>query len=208
MPVVASSAPRVRSRSLLLAGSLAAIAVLGLAGCTAEPAPEQTPGATTAPAPTEAPTAEPTAGPTIEPGTPITIACETLLTPQDIYDFNPNVSTDPGFKPAAGSLPALALADNGIACGYLNQTSNELMNVALSQPSPEQLTLTLNAVASSSTPVPTYGTPPAVNGFFDPATGEIQVFTEKYWLTATSTMFAEPGDAEPLVRAAISHLPE
>ena len=158
--------------------------------------------------PTAEPTTEPTGEPTAEPATPITIDCQTLLTPQDIYDFNPNVSTDPGFAPAEGSLPARALADNGIACGYLHQTSNELMNFALSQPNPEQLTLALNAAAGSSTPVPTYGTPPAVNGFFDLATGEIQVFTPKYWLTATSTMFSEPGDAEPLVRAAISHLPE
>ncbi|AMB57946.1 hypothetical protein AWU67_02660 [Microterricola viridarii] len=199
---------RARSRSLLLVGSLAAIAVLGLAGCSAEPTPESTPGGAATTEPTDGQSTPPTAEPTVEPGTPITIDCKTLLAPQDIYDFNPNVSTDPGFVPAEGSLAAAAVADNGIACGYLHQTSNELMNFSLSQPSPEQLTLALNAAAASSTPVPTYGTPPAVSGFFDPASGEIQVFTPKYWLTATSTMFGEPGDAEPLVRAAISHLPE
>ncbi|SDS34944.1 hypothetical protein [Microterricola viridarii] len=210
MPLALVPASRARSRSFLLVGSLAAIAVLGLAGCSAEPTPEATPDATATAAPTDAATDEPTAEPTpsIEPGTPITIDCETLLTPQDIYDFNPNVSTDPGFEPAEGSLAALALADNGIACGYLHQTSNELMNFALSQPSPEQLTLALNAAAASSTPVPTYGTPPAVNGFFDPKSGEVQVFTPTYWLSATSTMFFEPGDAQTLVNAALSHLPE
>lgn len=210
MPVASSPASRARSRSLLLVGSVAAIAVLGLAGCASGPTPEATPGSSATAVPTAAPTDEPTAEPTptSEPGTPITIDCDTLLTQQDLYDFNPNVSTDPGFAPAEGSLAAAAVADNGIACGYLNQTSNEQMNFALSQPSPEQLTLALNAAASSSTPVPTYGTPPAVNGFFDPASGEIQVFTPKYWLTASSTMFFEPGDAQPLVLAALSHLPE
>jgi hypothetical protein len=58
--------------------------------------------------------------------------------------------------------------------------------------------------------VPTYGAPPAVTGVFRVVggAGEVQVFTPTYWLTASSTMFFEPGDADQLVRAALSHLPQ
>lgn len=212
MPLVATRAARARSRSVLTVGSLALIAAIGLSGCAAEASPSPEPSASASTKPTDAPSTEPTVEPTatIEPGTPITLGCEELLTPQDIYDFNPNVSTDPGFAPAEGSLAAAAVADNGIACGYLHQTSGELMTFAVSQPSPEQLTLALNAAATSSQPVPTYGAPPAVTGFFRVVggAGEVQVFTPTYWLTASSTMFFEPGDADTLVRAALSHLPE
>jgi hypothetical protein len=212
MPLVSAAAGRARSRSVLTVGSLALLAVLGLAGCTAEASPNPEPSASASTDPSVAPSAEPTTEPTatIVPGTPITLACEELLTPQDIYDFNANVSTDPGFAPAEGSLAAAAVADNGIACGYLHQTSGELMSFALSQPSPEQLTLALNAAATASQPVPTYGAPPAVTGFFRVVggAGEVQVFTPTYWLTASSTMFFEPGDADQLVRAALSHLPQ
>lgn len=212
MPLVSTAAGRARSRSVLTVGSLALLAVIGFSGCAAEASPSPDPSASATAKPTDAPSTEPTAQPTetAVPGTPITLSCDELLTPQDIYDFNPNVSTDPGFVPAEDSLAAAAVADSGIACGYLHQTSGELMNFALSQPSPEQLTLALNAAATASQPVPTYGAPPAVTGFFRVVggAGEVQVFTPTHWLTASSTMFFEPGDADTLVRAALSHLPQ
>ncbi len=210
MPLAFVAAPRGRSRSLLTVCSVAALTVLAFTACAADPAPEATPTSTASAQPTDAPESTPTASaaPSIEPGTPIALSCPELLTPDDLYSFNPNVGTDDALTPEPGSLAAAAVADNGIACGYLHQTSNETMMFALSQPSPEQLTLALNAAATSSSAVPTYGAPPAVTGFFNAEKDEVQVFTPTYWLVATSTMFYEPGDADILVQAALSHLPE
>ncbi len=58
-------------------------------------------------------------------------------------------------------------------------------------------------------PVPTYGTPPAIEGFFVSTgeVGEAQVFTPKYWVALSSPVFFEPGDAQQLVATVVSHLP-
>ena len=71
------------------------------------------------------------------------------------------------------------------------------------------MTLKQNAAATMNA-VPTYGTPPAVDGFFSQSqdTGTVQVFTESgYWLVARSTAFFEPGDAVGSSTPALSHLP-
>lgn len=212
MPLDNAASSPARSRPLLAVFSVAALAALGLAGCATEPAPTPSSSASASGSPTNAPVETETAAPveTIEPGTPITISCDQLLTADDIYAFNSNVSVDPAFDPASSPLTTAAVEDNGIACGYANQTSGETMSFALSQPSPAALTAALNAAVSSSKPVPTYGVPPAVTGFFTviDGAGEVQIFTPTYWLTARSTMFFEPGDLGELVDNALSHLPE
>ena len=172
------------------------------AGPSEEPSPGSTPGST--PAESATPTPTPKAA-----GTPVALECDQVLTPDDVYLFNPNFGTAPGYKPSNDSAAETAVSYEGLACGWSNQTSGELIEVSVTQPNDVLMTRLKDAAIENSNPVPTYGTPPAVEGFFTIAAGpgEAQVFTPKYWVTVTSPVFIEPGDAQPLVSTVVSHLP-
>jgi hypothetical protein len=162
-------------------------------------------------APTEAPTGtpDPTASATATPGsTPVTIDCNTLISPQAMYDYNPNFGLSEGYKPAAGTEAADIAGVAGLACAWINQTSGETVEVAVANLTPERLTELKNAFVTSSNPVPTYGDPTKVEGYFELAEGigQAQAFAGPYWISAASASFYEPGDAQPVVAAAIAGL--
>ena len=63
------------------------------------------------------------------------------------------------------------------------------------------LTALRDELAASSTLVPTYG----VEGYFRVAdgVGEAQAIDDPFWIVSVSTAFTEPGEAEPIMAAAI-----
>ena len=185
----------------------ATLALFGLAGCTPDAADgANTPKPTSASSETAAPvdTATPTAAP--EPkGTTVALACDQMLTADDVYAFNPNVVTAPDYSPAAGSTAATAIEYEGVACGWINETSDAMVEASVAQPN-DTLMAELKAEAvSASTAVPTYGD----LGFFTYAggTGTAQLFTGAYWVTISSVDFLEPGDVQVLMTTVVSHLP-
>lgn len=195
-----------RTRPACLA-IIAAASVVFLGGCTAE-APRPT--ATAAPTASETPAAtEPAPTETAEPPVPFTIECDALLTPQNVYDFNPNFGADPDYEPSAEGITGI-VEEAGTACGWLNQTSGELIEVGVATPPPSALEARKNAAALDSTPVPTYGTPPDVEGYFvqSDSSGEAQVFQGPYWIVIDSSSLFEPGDAQLLVTAVLGNLPD
>ncbi|MDJ0349484.1 iron ABC transporter ATP-binding protein [Cryobacterium sp. PH29-G1] len=203
-----------RRTSLVLAGG--AIFALALTGCSAGDAPESsssataTSGASAEPTDDAAATSSPTPTPTPEAtGAPIAQTCDDLLTLQNVYDFNPNYGTAPKYSPTAGSLAETAETYNGLTCGWSNQTSGELIEVSVVAPNDVLMTRLEQKADVDSQAVPTYGTPPAVDGFFTYAggSGQAQVFTGTYWITMSSPAFYnEPGAAEGLMSAVLSHL--
>ncbi len=204
---------RIVRASLALAGSV--LALVALAGCTpdaetpgANPTGSASPGASAEPTPDESATPTPTPTPTAS-ATPVDLECDQLLTPDEIYAFNPNFGTTDDYKPTDGSAAERAVSHKGVACGWLNQTSGEVIEVSVVQPNAVLMTQLKDAAIAQSKPVPTYGTPPAIDGFFTTAdgTGEAQIFTPTYWVALSSSAFVEPGDPEALVAAVVSHLP-
>jgi len=188
------------------------LVLLALTACAAEPpkggssttpsaAATATPGATDAPGATSAPTPAPK--PT---GTPVTLPCDQILTPDDVYAFNPNYGTDPGYEPIAAAAKT-AVKYDGVACGWLNQTSDAIVEVSITQPNDVLQTTLIDQALRSSEVVPTYG-PPPIEGFFGVAdgVGTAQVLSGAHWVTVSSTEFLEPGDAQTLVASALSHL--
>ncbi len=126
-----------------------------------------------------------------------------------MYDFNPNYGTAAGFAPLAGGLAESASTYNGLTCGYSNQSSGELIELSVVEPNGVLMTMLKQQADADSQAVPTYGTPPTVDGFFDyvGGSGQAQVFTEKYWVTMSSPAFYnEPGAAEGLMSAVLGHL--
>ena len=202
--------PNTPSRTLTTGLALAAAAsALLLSACapgSTDPAASTPPAASGSPAPAT-PGATDTPEPTEEP-VPFEIDCDAVLTPQDVYDFNPNFGSDPGYEAAADGVVGV-VEESGTACGWLNQTSGEVIEVGVATPPPGALEARMNAAAMGSTPVPTYGTPPEVEGYFAQAggTGEAQVFSGPYWIVFDSVALFEPGDAQQLVAAVLRNLP-
>lgn len=189
-------------RSLTFVATFAA--ALLLAGCvpteTVEPSPEDT----VTPTPTPSETPSPTPTPTVEAGTPVTITCEELVSLSVMYSFDPNFSLQPSFTPAAGTLAAEAVADGGVACQWVHQTSGVTIDLSVAQPPASALNTRMNDLVVNSNSVPTYG----VEGYFqvDGAKGEAQAFPVPYWITAVSPAFFEPGDPSPIIAAMVEAL--
>jgi len=179
---------------------LSASALLLTACVQAEPDPT---GPTTSPNPTRtiapsntatAPaTPEPTAVATTDPGaTAVSIKCTALISPQAMYDYNPNFLLLNDFTPSAGSLAATAIASKGVACRWENSTSGVTIDVSVAKPAPNKLDGLKSNAGSRARAFDGYF---AVNG----GTGTAQVFDGAYWATVSSKMFFEDGDAVGLV---------
>lgn len=199
------SAPVVRILSVLVA---AGVSLALLSGCAAKtPTPTDTSVAQASETPTAtAPTdSNPTPTPTPEPWTKVTLTCDGVLTPQQVYDFNPNVGADPAYTPSTEGNVATIVAGDGVACGLMNQSSNAKIEFAVGQPPESVMTDEKNSAITNSNFVPTYGVP---EGYFlaKDGVGEAQAFQGSYWVVMRSTIFTEPGDAERLMKAVLGNL--
>lgn len=118
-----------------------------------------------------------------------------------MYDFNPNFSLVSGFTPAAGTAAAVAVADKGIACNWVNQTSRATFTVSVARPGAKEFA-TLKEKAASGTATSGYGD--AAYFSKNAEDGRIDVFSGSYWLVATSSYFGSTLDASGILKAAIS----
>ncbi|WP_313546012.1 iron ABC transporter ATP-binding protein [Leifsonia aquatica] len=200
MPFTARSALRTVTVAAALIGALA------LAGCApTATSPSSSPTGT---AGGGAATTKPTVTPTpTEPPTPVTLTCDQLVTPDQIYAFNPNFGTSPGYQPKDGTLEKKVADWQGLTCAWLNQTSGDVIQIAVAQPPASQLDGLKNAAITDSQPVPTYGAPPIEGYFKTGESGQVQIFRGGYWIVAESTAFFEPGDAAPLMENVLGNLP-
>ncbi|WP_431220669.1 iron ABC transporter ATP-binding protein [Leifsonia xyli] len=198
-------------RFALLAATAAAglVAAVALTGCTPSAAPAPSPtasrtaGASASPTKVPLPVVTPTT-----PPTPVGLTCDQVLTADQVYAFNPNFGADPGYAPKAGSLEEKIADWQGVACGWLNQTSGDVVQVAVAKPPADVMESLKNRAITEAKPVPTYGTPPSVEGYFKPGSaGQVQIFRGPYWIVAESTAFFEPGDAAPLMQSVLGNVP-
>ena len=195
-----------RLRSTVIVVVLAATVALGLAGCVAKT------GSTASPKPSASPTqsASPSVSAIPSPSasasaaaTPTKIPCNTLLSAQAVYDFNPNFGLDNSFSPKSGTAAATAVADKGTACSWLNQTSSDTFEFAVARPVASDLA-SLKAKAAAGTPAPGLGE--AAYFSTSGGVGRVDVFTGTYWLVATSVYFGTAADAKDLIMAALGTL--
>ena len=206
-----------RLRSTIIVVALAATVALGLAGCVPKPGVSASPkpsssSHSSAPGPSVSPSASatPSSSPsTPAAATPTKIPCDTLVSAQVVYDFNPNFGLDSGFSPKSGTAAATAVADKGTACSWLNQTSADTFAIAVARPAAAELA-SLKMTASTGTAVAGLGD--AAHFSTSGGVGRVDVFRGAYWLVATSvyfgsaTDFGSGTDANKLVTAALGAL--
>ena len=192
----------VKSRLIRRAGLVGVVAVtVALAGCTSNPVAPAPADSASPSAPAETPAAPiPSATPTTPAGIPVSIPCDALVTPDQLYAFNANYGVNPQYVVEPGSAAAQIIALQGISCSWLNQTSNETIEAALAHLEPADIEARKNQLVLSSHVVPTYNDV-ADEGYFttDGTIGRADVFVGDYWLMLRSSEFFEPGDAIALV---------
>jgi hypothetical protein len=190
-------------RRLIAPMALGVLALAMLSACVPTPgsSTSDTPSASQSDTPTATPTPSATASAT---STPITIDCNTLITPDDVYAFNPNFGLITSWTPKSGSAAATAKSEQGIACRWQNQTSGDTIDVSAAHLDAATIESLKNDAVEKSTMVPTYGDEAyfSVSG----GVGTAIVFQDDYWLVATSVDFLEPGDPADLINAALSAL--
>ena len=187
-------------RTLLITVPLLATVLL-LSGCGPAAGPESTskptgtPRPTTSATPTPTATAEPDAptAPQVETGESVGLSCNDVVTPQQVYDYNPNFGLVDGFVPESGSLAAQAVAANGLACRWMNQTSGATIDVSVAHLDARSNEIRKEFLASNSTSVSSFGP----DGYFDQGdTGSAaQAFPGEFWVTAASVAFFTAEDA-------------
>jgi hypothetical protein len=182
---------------------IVAIGLSVLTGCVPETAQDPE---LQGPNPSGDPTGQPvptlTAAPT---GTPVGQSCDDLISPDDIYALNPNLGLLDPYDPAPGSAGASAIAYQGVACRWQNQTSGDNIDVSVADLDEASLTALKNAAFADSEMVPTYGDEAyftaGANGV-----GTAIVFQGSFWVVAESPMFLEPGDAKPVIDSVLTAL--
>ncbi|HEU5222702.1 MAG TPA: DUF3558 family protein [Candidatus Lumbricidophila sp.] len=190
-----------------LAASAAVTVSLLLAGCNAfDPiggivTKSPTPTATASPSSTPTPTASATPSP--EASKPYLVPCTTLLSAQQVYDYNPNFGQTDGYSAKSAGARA-ASAEHGTVCGWTNQTSGSTFEVAVATPNAAALA-TLRAEAKAS------GAPAAIAGneayYLPGAVGELRLFSASGRLVViASDDFTSAQDAEELAATVLGNL--
>ena len=196
-------------RTLLLAAPLL-VTMLTLSACgptldprsASTPTPTTTATSTASATPTATASPGPDASPTprVETGTPIGLSCNDVVTPQQIYDYNPNYGLVNGFVPQSGSLASQAVAANGLACRWMNQTSGATIDVSVAHLDAKSTAIRKDYLASTSTSVSNFGP----DGYFDQ--GDVgsaaQAFPGEFWVTGTSIAFFTAEDASSIMGSA------
>jgi hypothetical protein len=169
--------PRSRARAL----AVATVAALVLAGCSG--GGDSTPSASATPA-----------------GKPVSQTCAELLPVSVLSVYGQTFDLDDSFTPAKGSPAATIAKQRGRVCQFVStDTDATTITLAVADLPEKSLTNLKDALYQRGGSVPTY----RVEGYFSLAdgVGRADAFADPYWITAQSTLFTEPGGAQPVVDA-------
>ena len=169
---------------------------VGLAGClqVSPSTPSTTPSAVTIPSATPTPTT--TSTPTVAPTNRAFVEnCGILITPDQLYAYNPNYVVDSSYAPKVGTVVSAVKAQLGQTCGWIDESSGDILEVAVAAPTPATLA-SAKAAASGGTAISAHGE----QGFFavKAGIGSAQIFMGSLWLVVSSPDFTSPADAESI----------
>jgi hypothetical protein len=143
------------------------------------------------------PTASATAGVV---GRPISQSCADLVPADTFSVYGQRFERVRSPKPTKGSAVAQIAAQDGRVCTWRSTADDSVtVTVAVAHLPSEQLTQLEDALFDQGGSVPTY----TVEGYFSlhGKTGRADAFAGPYWIHTASTLYTEPGTAQPVVDA-------
>ena len=144
-----------------------------------------------------APTASPTASAGVV-GERVDQTCAELVPASTFSVYGQSFTLDRSARPAKGSAAAQVAAQRGRVCTWRAEDGTTL-TVAVAHLPATTRTALKDTLFEQGGSVPTY----TVEGYFAlrHGTGRADTFPDPYWITTTSTLFTEPGAAQPVVDA-------
>jgi hypothetical protein len=174
---------RSRARAISVA-VLTASASLALAACSGGS------GSTT-------PSASASAAPI---GKRVTQTCADLLPVDALSVYGKTFALDRSFQPEKGTPAARIAEQRGRVCRFAaTDDASTTITLAVAHLPEKSLTNLKDALYERGGSVPTY----RVEGYFSltDGVGRADAFADPYWITASSTLFTEPGGAQPVIDA-------
>lgn len=186
---------------LVIVTSVATLLVV--AGCAV--LPESQPTAEPTASASARPSASPSSSPSAEPdggSTKPVPACSALVSLDTMYEYNSNVALTPDYRPSGGSLVA-RVASTGVACGWTNLSSGEVIAIAVGAPQESGLDAFDEEFAGWSA-----ADWSGVDGYFTVIGGEghAAAIVDGFVVVGVSSAFYEAADAQPLVVSALDAL--
>lgn len=128
--------------------------------------------------------------------------CDQVLTPAELYEFNPNVSSDP--SPVLSDDASRAVGYGGVSCSWVNLTSQERFAISLVQVTDGSLADLRNQLEARAPGAGLSG----IDGYFRLTNGRgiLDVLSGPYWITIESAAFLSAADVEPLAVLAIGNV--
>lgn len=171
---------RSRARAITVAALTVAASAL-LSGCTG--------ARDTAPSPTATPI-----------GTAVRQSCADLLPAEALAVYGKTFRQDTDWRPGKGTPAATIERQRGRVCRFVaTDDPGTTVTLAVAHLPEKSLTTLKDALYDRGGSVPTY----RVEGYYALAdgVGRADAFPDPYWITTESTLFTEPGGAQPVVDA-------
>ena len=133
-------------------------------------------------------------------GRPVTQTCDELVPADTFSVYGQRFDRVRSPKPTKGSPVAQIAAQDGRVCTWRSTTDDSVtVTVAVAHLPQEQLTQLEDALFERGGSVPTY----TVEGYFSlrGETGRADAFAGRSWIHTSSTLYTEPGAAQPVVDA-------
>lgn len=126
---------------------------------------------------------------------PLERDCEQILSAQEVYEYNPNVATDPAYS--ASALAQQVVSYDGVACGWINQTSGVPLSIAVARFSEPGQQAAREAAAAKAGASLLSGE----DGYFRVTSsgGVVEAFVGQHWVVIESPAFSVEGDVAALL---------
>lgn len=133
-------------------------------------------------------------------GKRVTQTCAELLPAESLAVYGKTFESVPSYRPEKGTPAATIAKHRGRVCRFAaTDDPATTITLAVANLPEKSLTNLKDALYGRGGSVPTY----RVEGYFSltDGVGRADAFADPYWITATSTLFTEPGGAQPVIDA-------
>jgi len=133
-------------------------------------------------------------------GTAVRQTCDALLPTSALAVYGTTFRQDTDWRPATGTPAATIARQRGRVCRFVaTDDPATTVTLAVAHLPEKSLTTLKDALYERGGSVPTY----RVEGYYALAdgVGRADAFPDPYWITTESTLYTEPGGAQPVVDA-------